>query len=189
MRTRRRVSASIAASSGPGSGGQERSDDLALPRAARPYPGPQAPAVGRHPTLEAANTSEVAGHLVGLPAVRHGVVITGLGGRSLSVLAIRLGVLADVTGSVTLIWRSRRAAPARPVTSRGGPRRDRGDPHPGHRQRESEWLGMPGNSAPAEEFTVDVTTGNARAGIPIRNCAYRPGRTRRPTAQLGSRGR
>jgi divalent metal cation (Fe/Co/Zn/Cd) transporter len=32
-------------------------------------------------------------------------VITGLDGRSLSVLAIGLGVLADVTGSATLIWR------------------------------------------------------------------------------------
>jgi divalent metal cation (Fe/Co/Zn/Cd) transporter len=32
-------------------------------------------------------------------------VITGLHARSLSVLAIGLGVLADVTGSVTLIWR------------------------------------------------------------------------------------
>lgn len=101
----------------------------------------------------------------------------------------RAGVLADVTGAATLIWPSRRAAPARPVTSRGGPRRDRDDPRPGHRQRDSEWLGMPGNSAPVEVFTVDVTTGNARAGIPIRNCAYRLGRTGRPTARLGSRGR
>ena len=32
-------------------------------------------------------------------------VITGLHGHSLSVLAIGLGVLADVTGSATLIWR------------------------------------------------------------------------------------
>ena len=32
-------------------------------------------------------------------------VITGLHARSLSVLAIGLGVLADVTGSATLIWR------------------------------------------------------------------------------------
>ena len=32
-------------------------------------------------------------------------VITGLNGHSLSVLAIGLGVLADVTGSVALIWR------------------------------------------------------------------------------------
>jgi divalent metal cation (Fe/Co/Zn/Cd) transporter len=32
-------------------------------------------------------------------------VITGLDGHSLSVLAIGLGVLADVTGSATLIWR------------------------------------------------------------------------------------
>jgi divalent metal cation (Fe/Co/Zn/Cd) transporter len=32
-------------------------------------------------------------------------VITGLHSRSLSVLAIGLGVLADVTGSATLIWR------------------------------------------------------------------------------------
>ena len=32
-------------------------------------------------------------------------VITGLDGRSLSVLALGLGVLADVTGSATLIWR------------------------------------------------------------------------------------
>jgi hypothetical protein len=32
-------------------------------------------------------------------------VITGLHGQSLSVLAIGLGVLADVTGSAALIWR------------------------------------------------------------------------------------
>jgi divalent metal cation (Fe/Co/Zn/Cd) transporter len=32
-------------------------------------------------------------------------VVTGLDGRSVSVLAIGLGVLADVTGSATLIWR------------------------------------------------------------------------------------
>ena len=36
-------------------------------------------------------------------------VTTGLANHSLSVLAIGLGVLADVTGSAILIWRARRA--------------------------------------------------------------------------------
>lgn len=34
-------------------------------------------------------------------------VLSGLGGHSLAVLAVGLGVLADVTGSATLIWRFR----------------------------------------------------------------------------------
>jgi hypothetical protein len=34
-------------------------------------------------------------------------VTTGLADRSLSVLAVGLGVLADVTGSATLVWRFR----------------------------------------------------------------------------------
>jgi hypothetical protein len=34
-------------------------------------------------------------------------VVTGLHGHSLGVFAVGLGVLADVTGSATLIWRFR----------------------------------------------------------------------------------
>jgi hypothetical protein len=49
-------------------------------------------------------------------------VITGLQGHSLSVFAVGLGVLADVTGSAVLIWRFRaeRRQPASPARRKCG---------------------------------------------------------------------
>jgi hypothetical protein len=46
-------------------------------------------------------------------------VITGLENHSLSLLAVRLGILADVTGSAILIWRLRaeRRAPGQSQTA------------------------------------------------------------------------
>ena len=90
-------------------------------------------------------------------------MITGLGGRSLSVLAIGLGVLADVTGSATLIWRSRRAAPVRPVTSREARAAIVVTLALATANATASGWGMPGSSAPVEVPTVDVTAGNARA--------------------------
>ncbi len=49
-------------------------------------------------------------------------VITGLHGHSLSVLAVGLGVLADVTGSAALIWRFRAE---RHQPGQGGPQETR----------------------------------------------------------------
>ena len=64
-----------------------------------------------------------------------GSVITGLRGHSLSVFAIGLGVLADVTGSAVALVVPGRTAPARSARAR----RKRGRPHrrrrPGCRQR------------------------------------------------------
>jgi Co/Zn/Cd efflux system component len=71
-------------------------------------PGHQPPAGGqdRHGQVTAALrlvwTSVVFGIVSGVVSVR-----TGLANHSLGVLAVGLGVLSDVTGSASLVWRFR----------------------------------------------------------------------------------